>query len=264
MPLDALRLFDTTLRDGAEAPGFSPTPDQRRAIGRALVAAGIDVIELANSDVEDVDGIVALASELGDVETCVIAPATSDAVAKSLVLLEGSRRPRIHLYGEVARPGALAPALEALFAARVNVDRVEFSPMRAFELSRDEVGEIAVAVGDSGASMLNLSDTRGDATPDRVRDLVGHLGARLGESCPISFHGHDHAGRAVANAIAACEAGALQVHVCVRGVGPRGGNTSLERFVEAFDASGSGATARLHVDRTALPGLVDLVSRATT
>lgn len=258
---EALLLLDTTLRDGLDAPGFAPDAEARRAIALGLAKAGIDVIELASSDAEDVAGIGALAAELGDVEACVIGPATSDAVARALALLGSARRPRIHLYGDVARQGALAPALEAVFAARVNVDRVEFSPLRAFELSHEEVLEIAIAVSDSGATVLNLSDTRGEATPETVGALVARVAARLGGGCTVSFHGHDHAGRAVANAIAACEAGARQIHVCVGGVGPRGGNTPLEAFVAALDARSAPAPASPRIDRAALPALTALVGR---
>jgi 2-isopropylmalate synthase len=257
---DALRLFDSTLRDGADALDFSPAPELRSAIAHALVGAGIDAIELATSDAEDVDGVCALAGELGDVETCVIGPATSDAVAKALVLLAGSRRPRIHLYADAAPPGALAPVLEAVFAARVNVDQVEVSPLRAFELEPETLLDIVVAASDSGATTVNLSDTRGTASPDGVRTLFERVAERLAGSCATSFHGHDRSGRAVANALAACAGGARQIHVCVGGVGPNGGNTSLEAFVEALDTSSLGLHTR--VDRAALAGLTALVERS--
>jgi len=259
----AIRLLDTTLRDGTGSGAFAPSADARRTIALALAGAGIDAIELASSDAEDVEALCALAGELADVEVCVIGPATSDAVAKALALLAEARSPRIHLYADVERPDGLSRALEAVFAARVNVDRVEFSPLRAFETEPDAVVEIAVAVSDSGASAVNLSDTRGEATPDDVARLIGRVAARLGGTCTTSFHGHDHAGRAVANALAACEAGARQIHVCVGGVGPQGGNTPLEGLVAAIDARGTGAPARARIDRTALGRLGDLVARAT-
>ena len=259
-----LRLLDTTLRDGSAGSGFDPDGVARRAIALALEAAGIDAIELVSSDAEDIEGVQALVADLLHVETCVIGPATSDAVGKALSLLDGARLPRIHLYGDVTRDGALAPALEAIFAARVNVDRVEFSPLRVFDVEIEDVVEAAVAASDSGATTINLSDTNGRAEPEEVAMRVGRVAERVGDGCTISFHGHDHTGGAVANSLAAYRAGARQVHVCIGGVGPNGGNTRLEALIDALDASGIEPMACPGFDRMALPGLTALVGRRAT
>jgi 2-isopropylmalate synthase len=261
MPPDVLRLFDTTLRDGLGASRATPDPALCREFARALGAAGVDVVEVASSDSEPIASVQALVASVGEAEACVIAPATSDAVAKALELLRDAHRPRIHLYADISLGGALAPALEAIFAARVNVDRVEFSPLRSFDLPIDEVVELAVAAGDSGATVLNLSDTRGAATADHVRELVSRITTRLDGGVSTSFHGHDHNGRAIDNALAACDAGARQIHVCVGGRASRAGNTDLAGFVAAFDALEHDAGWAPRLERAALPGLVALAAR---
>lgn len=261
MPPDVLRLFDTTLRDGRGASGTTPDPALCREFAGALGAAGIDVVEVASSDSEPIATVQSLVAAVGSAEACVIAPATSDAVARALELLRDAYRPRIHLYADVALGGALAPALEAIFAARVNVDVVEFSPLRSFELPIDQVVELAVAAGDSGATVLNLSDTRGAATADHVRELVSRTRTRLDAGVSTSFHGHDHEGRAIDNALAACDAGARQIHVCVGGRASHGSNTDLAGFVAAFEAREHDAGWAPHLDRAALPGLVALAAR---
>lgn len=262
--MPALRILDTTLRDGSDAPGFAPDAERRLAIARSLAAAQIDVIELASSDAPDVDAAQALCAAVGNAEACVIGPATSDVVADALVRLDGAQRPRIHLYADVADRDALAPTLEALFAARTNVEQVEFSPLHAFGRPLDEVAELAVSAVDSGATVVNLSDSSGSATTESVRALVERVVERVGRGGTTSFHGHNDGGRAVANALAACAAGARQIHVCVSGVGPRGGNTSLEDLLAEIDRLGSAAVASPLTDRDALPALTGLVAGART
>jgi len=260
MPPEVLRLFDATLRARRDAghPGRDAAADH--ALARALGAAGLDVIEVARSDAEPVGGVQSLVAAVGGAEACVIAPATSDAVAKALDLLRDAHRPRIHLYADVAPKGALAPALEAVFAARVNVDAVEFTPLRAFELPVDEVVEFAVAASDSGAGVLNLCDARGDATPDRVREFVARVVARLDGGATTSFQGDDRAGRAIENALAAGDAGARQIHVRLGDGAPGPGETDLEAFIAACDARGSGSDWAPRIDRGALPALSALAA----
>jgi 2-isopropylmalate synthase len=260
MPPDVLRLLDATLRVRRDAGHAGRNADADDALARALSAAGIDVIEVARSDAEPVAGVQALVAAVGNAEACVIAPATSDAVAKALELLRDAHRPRIHLYADVSPKGALAPALEAVFAARVNVDTVEFSPLRAFELPVDEVVEFAVAASDSGAGVLNLADARGDATAEHVRDLVARVVARLEGGATTSFQGDDRVGRAVENALAAGDAGARQIHVRLGGRASCPGDTNLEALVTAHDARGLTSDWAPRVDRRALPGLSALAA----
>jgi isopropylmalate/homocitrate/citramalate synthase len=261
MPSDVLRLCDTSLRDSLVSSATTPAHAACRELARALGAAGLDVVEVASSDSEPIAVVQSWVAAVGPVEACVIAPATSDAVAKALELLRDAYRPRIHLYADIATDGALAPALEAIFAARVNVDAVEFSPLRAFELPIDTVVELAVAARDSGATVLTLSDTRGAATPDQAHELVSRIAARLEAGASISFHGHDQNGRAIENALAACDAGARQIHVSVSGRAKRGTTTSLEGFVAACDARPHDGGWSPRIDRSALPGLVALAAR---
>lgn len=259
MPPDVLRLFDSTLRASRDAGGSSRNAEADEALARALGDAGIDVIEVARSDAEPVGPVRSLVAAIGRAEACVIAPATSDAVGKALDLLCDAHRPRIHLYGDVSPTGALAPALEAIFAARVNVDRVEFSLLGAFDLPVDELAEYAVAVADSGAGVLNLPDARGDATPERVRRAVTCVAARLDGGATISFQGDDRAGRAVQNALAAGDAGARQIHVSL-GDGARPGNAKLDAFLAACAAREGASDWAPAIDRRALPGLSALAA----
>lgn len=234
MPRDRLKILDTTLRDGADDPRFDAGPETRLAIAAALGAAGVDVIEVAHHDAPEPDAVHELVETLERSAACVIGPADSASVENAIALLEPANRRRIHLYATTSAEADLPLALEAIWAARMNVDEVEFSPFKAFDQPLAQIVEHALAASDSGATVINLSDTLGEASPDDVRACFERLGQRLDASCATSFHGHDRTGRAVENAVAAVDAGAQQVHVSLRGVGLRGGNTDLEALLDAL------------------------------
>jgi 2-isopropylmalate synthase len=259
MPLERLALFDTTLRDGVGGP-FRPSTEQRRELARCIAEAGLGVIELFAVGDANPDEARALAAELPGVTACVIARATAGELDEALHVLEPATYRRVHLYADLTRREGVPEALEGIWAARTNLDSVEFSPLRALQIEASELLEHVLAAVDSGATIVNLSDTAGQATPEGVAEVFSALRDRLDGDVALSFHGHDDAGRAVANALSACRNGAQQVHLCIDGVGPRGGNPHGQNFVReaALDPALAAALPELH--RAALERAHALVS----
>jgi 2-isopropylmalate synthase len=220
-------------------------------IARALEEAGVDVIELASTadDDESFANSKRIAGSLERATVCCIAPIGEADLEKAFAFLDGLARPRIHLYLDARRIRALeadADLRERTFAsmaaiigrARTEFAEVEFSPQDATRTdTRTLAGLLQVAL-DAGATIINISDTTGTATPREIGDLFDSLSASLADYDPPcwSLHGHNHRGRAAQNALAALQRGVLQIEGTINGVGPAGGNANLIEVAETIKA----------------------------
>jgi len=245
-----IAIFDTTLRDGEQAPGATLEPERKVALAGQLVKLGVDVLEpgfpvSSPGEFEAVRQISRLYPQVeivgfaravkGDIDAAV--RATADAERRRLHLFISSSD--IHLMHQLrkSRADVIRIAREMVAYGKQFVDRIEFSPMDAFRTGIDFLIEMVEAVIEEGATIINLPDTVGYALPDEYGELFRRVmrEARGADRVEFSAHCHNDLGLAVANSLAAIRAGASQVEVTVCGIGERTGNCALEELVMALE-----------------------------
>ena len=245
-----ITIFDTTLRDGEQAPGATLRPEQKIALAGQLVKLGVDVLEPGFpvsspgefAAVQQISRmypqveIVGFARAVkGDIDAAV--RATADAASRRLHLFISSSD--IHLMHQLRkdRREVINIAREMVAYGKQFVDRIEFSAMDASRSGIDFLIEMVEAVIAEGATVINLPDTVGFALPEDYGNLFRRVRAeaRGGDQVAYSAHCHNDLGMAVANSIAAVQAGATQVEVTVNGIGERTGNCALEELVMALE-----------------------------
>jgi 2-isopropylmalate synthase len=240
-------IFDTTLRDGEQSPGCSMTVPEKLQLARKLVELGVDILEAgfpiaSEGDFEAVD---AVSREFSWVQVAALARANRLDVERAAASLKNARRPRIHTFlatSEIhlkyklrkSQQQILDEAVAAVELARSYTDDVEFSAEDATRTDWDYLEQVSRAVVAAGARTVNLPDTVGYSVPEEYGALIGRMVRALGDSAIVSVHCHDDLGLAVANSIAAVQAGARQVECTINGIGERAGNASLEEIVMAF------------------------------
>ena len=242
-------IFDTTLRDGEQAPGFSMREDGKLRIAQALAALKVDVIEagFAAASPGDARSIAMIAERVEGPVICSLARATQADIRAAAASLVNAQRKRIHVFlgtSPIHREAKLglspADVLErirvSVALARDHCEDVEFSAEDAIRTERDFLVEALSVAAASGATTLNVPDTVGYTTPDEIYALFRHLAAHVDrpEDVIFSTHGHDDLGMAVANSLAAVRGGARQVECAVNGIGERAGNCALEDVVMAL------------------------------
>ena len=240
-------IFDTTLRDGEQSPGCSMTVPEKLQLARKLVELGVDILEAgfpiaSDGDFEAVD---AVSREFSWVQVAALARANRLDVERAAASLEHARRPRIHTFlatSEIhlkfklkkSQQQILDEAVAAVELARNYTDDVEFSAEDATRTDWDYLEKVSRAVVAAGARTVNLPDTVGYSVPEEYGALIGRMVKVLGDSAIVSVHCHDDLGLAVANSIAAVQAGARQIECTINGIGERAGNAALEEIVMAF------------------------------
>ncbi len=242
-------VFDTTLRDGEQSPGCSMTSAEKLRMAHEIAGLGVDVIEagFAASSPEDAEGIGAVAREVQGPVVAALARANRNDVEAAAKSVEAASRPRIHTFIatsdihlsrklKISREECLERAGKAVEHARTLVDDVEFSAEDAMRSDLDFLCQIVDVAVRAGATTINVPDTVGYALPREM----SHTVRTLLECVPdlsdriISVHCHNDLGLAVANSMAAVEAGARQVECTVNGIGERAGNAALEEIVMAL------------------------------
>ena len=242
-------LFDTTLRDGEQSPGCSMNLEEKLRMARQLDRLGVDVIEAGFPIASDGDfeAVRAVAHEIRRPVVAALARATRSDIERAWDALKHAARPRIHTFLatsdihleyklRITREEALSQAREAVALAKSFCDDVEFSPEDATRTDFDFLCAVTEAVIDAGATTVNIPDTVGYTLPNEFGQLIRNLIAKVRgvDRAVISVHCHDDLGLAVANSIAAVEAGARQVECAINGIGERAGNASLEEVVMAL------------------------------
>jgi 2-isopropylmalate synthase len=242
-------VFDTTLRDGEQAPGFSMDVPSKVAMADALDRLGVDIIEAGFpiASPADAEAVRQIALGVRRPVIAALARTTSKDIEEAARALAPAARSRIHTFLatsdlhlsaklRMTREECLASAVSAVKLARTFTDDVEFSAEDATRSDRDFLCRIIEAVVDAGATTINLPDTVGYATPDEHRDFFAAIIGRVPNAhrAVFSAHCHNDLGLAVANSLAAIQGGVRQVECAVNGIGERAGNTSLEEFVMAL------------------------------
>lgn len=236
-----VEIFDTTLRDGEQTPGVSLTPQEKLEIARQLDRLGVDAIEAgfpvaSQGELEAVKLIVreGLKSEvygLARVNKNDIDAVISSGASNIHLFIATSD---IHLTYKLklSREQVLEKAIDGVEYAKAHGLKVEFSAEDATRSDIEYLKKVYKSVVDAGAERINVPDTVGVMTPTKISQIINEVKTVV--NVPISVHCHNDFGLAVANSLAAVEAGARRVHVTVNGIGERAGNAALEEVVMAL------------------------------
>jgi len=247
--MDHVQIFDTTLRDGEQSPGFSMNTGEKIRMAHQLAALGVDIIEAGFpiASKGDLEAVMAVAKEVREVPIAALARARKDDILAAAEALKPAKTPRMHVFLatsdlhlqaklHMTREECLEAIGSMVRMARNYVDKVEFS---AEDAGRTEIEFLckacAVAV-EAGATVLNLPDTVGYAVPEEYGEMFRKVREHLGdpEHIILSAHCHDDLGLAVANSLAAVRAGVRQIECTVNGIGERAGNAALEEIAVAL------------------------------
>ncbi len=247
--VERVQIFDTTLRDGEQSPGFSMTAAEKLRIAHQLQTLGVDIIEAGFpiASPGDFDGVRTVAREIRDCRVAALARANQRDIDSALAALEPAAHPRMHIFLatsdlhlkyklRISRQDALNAVAAIVRYARNRCAEVEFSAEDASRSDIDFLCAVMEIAADAGATILNLPDTVGYAIPSEYAAMFTQVRERLGERPNITFsaHCHNDLGLAVANSLAAVAAGARQVECTINGIGERAGNASLEELAVAF------------------------------
>ncbi len=241
--------FDTTLRDGEQSPGASMTLHEKIRIAELLEELGVDVIEAgfpiaSSGDFEAVNEISRIVREP---IICALARAGRADIERAAAALAPARRRRIHTFIATSplhmkhklqmKPDEVHDAvIDSVSHARRFTDDVDWSPEDGSRSDPDFLCRCVEAAIRAGATCINLPDTVGYAIPEEFGGMIRMLRERVPNSdkAVFSAHCHNDLGLAVANSLAAIEAGARQVECTINGLGERAGNAALEEIVMAL------------------------------
>ncbi|WP_375391028.1 2-isopropylmalate synthase [uncultured Sphingomonas sp.] len=275
---DRVIVFDTTLRDGEQSPGFSMTTAEKLRMAHALAALGVDVIEagfpIASPD--DYAAVEAIAREIEGPVICGLARAARADIARAGQAVRPAERRRIHTFLSTSplhmkHKLRMAPddVLDAITAsvtqARDLVEDVEWSAEDATRTERDFLRRAVDRAIRAGATTINLPDTVGYATPADMAAMFADIRAAVSgaDGVILSTHNHNDLGLAVANALAALSVGARQVECTINGIGERAGNAALEEVVMAIRTRPDANPYETGVDTTRLLATSRLLATVT-
>jgi 2-isopropylmalate synthase len=242
-------VFDTTLRDGEQAPGFSMDVPAKLTMARALDALGVDIIEAGFpiASPADAEGVRVVSREVRRPVIAALARCRQADIDEAARALESAERKRIHTFLatsdlhlekklRMTRETCLEQILDGVGRARSFTDDVEFSAEDATRSDRDFLCRVVEGAIRQGATTINLPDTVGFGTPEDTREFFAEIMTRVPNSdkAVFSTHCHDDLGLAVANSIAAVQGGVRQIECTINGIGERAGNASLEEIVMAL------------------------------
>ncbi len=247
--MDRLQIFDTTLRDGEQSPGFSMNREEKLKLARQIEELGVDILEAGFpiASPGDLDATRAVAAEIKHCKVAALARARQEDVDAALRGLEPAAKPRLHVFLATSdlhlkyklrttREQALEQMIKMVRFGRQHCGEVEFS---AEDASRTDIGylcQVVLAVVEAGATIVNLPDTVGYSTPDDYAEMFRNIRAHLSAypDVILSAHCHDDLGLALANSLAAIDAGVRQIECTINGIGERAGNASLEELAVAI------------------------------
>ena len=268
MTQDFVAIFDTTLRDGEQSPGCSMTTQEKLTMAHALEDLGVDIIEagFAMASEGDFAAIATITQAVRKPKIASLARAKREDIEMAARSVQFADRPRIHVFLassdlhleyklKISRQEALELAGESVRLARSLVDDVEFSPEDATRSDRDFLVEMVRIAIEAGATTINMPDTVGYTTPEEYGRMFREVRERIpavdAQGIVLSSHCHDDLGLAVANSLAAIEAGARQVECTINGIGERAGNAALEEIAAALyvRADHYGLTTRIKLNQ---------------
>lgn len=245
---DYIYIFDTTLRDGEQAPGFSMTAGQKLRMAEHIAAMGADIIEagFAAASPGDFDAIKGIAENIGGPTICSLSRCNEGDIRASGQATAPAKKNRIHTFIatsplhreyklKMSKDEIIDRAIAGVTLAREYTDDVEFSAEDAIRTERDYLKDVFEAAIEAGATTINVPDTVGYTTPEEIQDLFEFLsGIKGADKVILSTHCHNDLGLAVANSLAAVRGGARQIEGALNGIGERAGNSAIEEVIMAL------------------------------
>jgi 2-isopropylmalate synthase len=247
--MDVVRIFDTTLRDGEQSPGFSMNAQDKFRMAQQLAALGVDIIEAGFpiASQGDLEAVKTVASQVRGARIAALARARQADVDAALEALKPAADARLHIFLatsdlhlraklNLTREQALEAISSMVRFGREHVAEVEFSAEDASRSDIEFLCRACRAAIEAGATVLNLPDTVGYAVPEEYAEMFRRVRDHLGDPSGITYsaHCHNDLGMAVANSLAAVRAGVRQIECTINGIGERAGNASLEEVVVAL------------------------------
>lgn len=275
---DHIIIFDTTLRDGEQAPGATMTRNRKMEIASKLDCMGVDIIEagFAAASAGDFDCIEQISRVVKNATVCSLARAKIADIEAASSALKLAKKPRIHTFistsdlhlkyqFKITQDEALLAIASSVQSARNLCDDVEWSAMDATRSNIDFLARAVEIAINSGASTINIPDTVGYTTPQEYSDLIQALKNKVPniDKVILSVHCHNDLGLAVANSIAAINAGARQIECTINGIGERAGNAALEEIIMAIKTRRDQFPFAINVDPTHIASISELVSKAS-
>ena len=248
MSNNRLYIFDTTLRDGEQSPGFSMNTGEKLRLARQLEVLGVDIMEagfpVASDD--DAHAVKLIATEIRQPVIAALARCNPDDIERAGESLRPAQRARIHTFIatsdlhlerklRISRDDCLAAVTAGVKQARGYTDDVEFSAEDATRSDMEFLCRVVETAIKAGATTINLPDTVGYCTPEEIEEFFVEIREKVINADQVIFsaHCHDDLGLAVANSLAAVKAGVRQIECTINGIGERAGNASLEEIVMA-------------------------------
>ncbi len=278
MTKDKVIIFDTTLRDGEQAPGATMNLEEKLLIAKTLEKMGVDVIEAgfpaaSNGDFEAVNRI---AKAIKNSTICGLARAKENDIRRAAEAVKPAPRPRIHTFLATSpihmefklkmnEEQVLVAIKDSVSLARNLCAEVDWSPEDATRSKRDFLFKAIETAIASGASTINIPDTVGYTTPEEYFDLISAIKNNVKniDKAIISTHCHNDLGLAVANSLSAMRAGARQIECTINGIGERAGNAALEEIVMAIKTRSDFYGVETAIDTTMITRISKLVSSIT-
>jgi 2-isopropylmalate synthase len=273
-----IRIFDTTLRDGEQAPGCSMTLSEKLRVAKALSELRVDIIEAGfpAASPGDFESVKEIADRNFGPVIAGLARCNAGDIEKVYEAVKGAERHRIHVFVatsaihrehklKMAKEEIIKTAVGAIRMARELVDDVEFSPEDASRTELSYLAEVVGAAIEAGATTVNIPDTVGYTVPAEFDRLFRYLREHVPgiDDITLSVHCHNDLGMAVANSLAAVNAGARQIECTINGIGERAGNCSLEEAVMAIRTRAEFFGLETGIDTTRLYPTSRLVSSIT-
>lgn len=283
---DRIIIFDTTLRDGEQAPGASMTIPEKVRIAHQLADLGVDVIEAGFpiSSPAQTEAVQRIAEEVEGPVTCALARATEDDVRAAGEVLAHGEKTRLHTFIATSdvhinakfggdrfghsmaekRATVIRRAKEAVRQARTYTDDVEFSAEDAGRTDHGFLREVVQAAIEAGATTINIPDTTGYCMPDEYATMIEAVREHVDtKEIVLSTHCHDDLGLATANSLAGVRAGARQIECTINGIGERAGNAALEEVVMALNVRAARHGVHTNINTPLLTPTSRMVSAAS-
>ncbi len=276
--MKTIKIFDTTLRDGEQAPGASLNIKEKIRIARALDDLNVDIMEagFAASSPDDATAISEIGKIVKNAQVCSLARAVENDIKIAAESLKTAKNPRIHTFLatsdihlkyklKISREQALEKTFKMVKLAKKLCTDVEFSAEDASRSDQKFLVKILEAAIEAGAKTLNIPDTVGFSFPQEYHDLIKFLQENVKgiKECDVSVHCHNDLGMAVSNSLFAVKAGATQIECAMNGLGERAGNTSLEEIVMGIKTRKDIFEAQTNINNKKLLNVSRLVSHLT-
>ena len=258
-------VFDTTLRDGEQSPGYSMNTAEKIHLASQLENLRVDVLEAGfpSSSEGDFESVKLIAQKVRTIKVAALARTSKQDIDAAWGAVKDAAQPRIHVFIATSdihlkhklrmnKDQVISQAVEAVKYAKGFTDDIEFSAEDGSRSDRDFLCRVFEAAISAGATTVNLPDTVGYAIPSEFADLISYVKGHTPniDKAILSVHCHNDLGLATANTLAGIHSGARQVEVTVNGIGERAGNTSLEEVVMA-----------LHTRRNYLPYFTEVSTK---